>query len=474
MNRMKMSVRRNRVHGWLRLAALLILSAGQAFGADRPNVVFILGDDQAWWDYSFMRRPGVEKAAIDLNPAIYQVAKTPAIDRLADAGLTFTHGYSMPVCRPSLASIITGAFPHQHYITGNDLVAGGVRVPDETVEYRMQVFQTLPRILATRLGYTSFQTGKWWEGHHTNGGFTNGGFRAGDTANSVSTSNPDTRPPQWSGGKPSYVAARHGDWGLMVGRVDYVNQVQSPAYPINYANTIVPVTDFIDAQVAAHQPFFLWYAPMLPHGPYDPPTGLRNIYDALIAEPDEAGDPFAIQYANIERFDGGVGALLDHLDAVGIASNTIVVMLSDNGYIPKTPSAYAPKSKDTRLRGRGADSDHRALAQPHQGGWRTPAPDHYQTRQSRRSGAHRARCGRLGTLARDDRRQSSGSECRGGARHGFWRGSQHRDHQPPRPALVPPGPLRDPRWVEAAPFHERDLRTLSPLRQRHRGARGSI
>ena len=344
-------IHQSRVRGLLRLAAFLILSAGQAFGAERPNIVFILSDDQAWWDYSFMRRPGVEKAAIDLNPSIYQVAKTPAIDRLADAGLTFTHGYSMPVCRPSLASIITGAFPHQHYITGNDLVAGGVRVPDQTVEYRMQVFQTLPRILASRLGYTSFQTGKWWEGNHTNGGFINGSFRSGDTANSLSTSNPDTRPPQWHGSAPSYLAARHGDWGLMVGRVDYVNQVQAPAYPINYANTIVPATDFIDSQVAAHQPFFLWYAPMLPHGPYDPPSGLRSIYDALIAEPDEVGDPFATQYGNIERFDGGVGALLDHLDAVGIASNTIVVLLSDNGYIPLTPSTYAPKSKDTAYEG---------------------------------------------------------------------------------------------------------------------------
>lgn|GEM_PF-235621 len=327
------------------------------FGGQRPNIVFILSDDQAWWDYSFMRRPGVEKAAIDLNPSIYQVARTPAIDRLADEGLTFTHGYSMPVCRPSLASIITGTFPRQHRITGNDLVAGGERIPDQAVEYQMQVFQTLPRILAARLGYASFQTGKWWEGHPANGGFTNGAFRAGDTANSVSTSNPDTRPPQWSGGKPGYVTARHGDWGLMLGRVDYVNQVANPAHPIHYANTIVPATDFINAQVAARQPFFLWYAPMLPHDPYDPPAGLRNLYDDLIAESDETGDPFAIQYANIERFDGGVGALLDHLDAVGIASNTIVVFTADNGFIPRTPlvgtgtNAYAPKSKTTAYEG---------------------------------------------------------------------------------------------------------------------------
>ncbi|NCQ33329.1 MAG: hypothetical protein GW802_38940, partial [Armatimonadetes bacterium] len=94
----------------------------------------------------------------------------------------------------------------------------------------MQVMHPLPRTLADQLGYTSFQTGKWWEGHHTNGGFT-----AGDTVNSTAAG---TAPIQWSAAQPSYVTARHGDWGLMAGRVDYVNDVANPAHPIPYANTI--------------------------------------------------------------------------------------------------------------------------------------------------------------------------------------------------------------------------------------------
>ena len=90
-----------------------------------------------------------------------------------DEGLTFTHGYTTPICRPSLASIITGAVPHQTLVTGNDLTG---RPPDQIVEERMQVLHPLPRTLATELGYTSFQTGKWWEGDFANGGFTDVGL----------------------------------------------------------------------------------------------------------------------------------------------------------------------------------------------------------------------------------------------------------------------------------------------------------
>ena len=287
--------------------------------AQSPNVIFILGDDQGWYDYGFMQRPGVDKAAVTLNPSIPQIVKTPAIDRLADEGLAFIHGYSAPVCRPALASIITGTYLQQHWVTGNDLVNGsGAVINDSTVEARMQVLHPLPRTLFNQLGYTSFQTGKWWEGHHTNGGFTHG-----DTVNSIAGG---SQPPQWSGSRPGYVTNRHGDWGLMTGRVDYVNDIQAPAHPIPYANTVQTVTDFINTQVAADQPFFLWYAPFLPHTPHDPPSGLLAQYTALGLSSADAN-----YYANIERLDGGVGAILDHLDAKGIANNTIIIMICDNG-----------------------------------------------------------------------------------------------------------------------------------------------
>jgi arylsulfatase A-like enzyme len=289
--------------------------------ASNPNVIFILGDDQAWHDYGFMQRPGVDRAAVQLKPSIpLNVVKTPAIDRLADEGLAFIRGCGAPVCRPALASIVTGTYLQQHLITGNDLVNGsGTVINDSTVEARMQVLNPLPRTLFNQLGYTSFQTGKWWEGHHTNGGFTQG-----DTANSIATG---TAPSQWAGSRPSYVAAaRHGDWGLMTGRVDYVNDIAAPAHPIPYANTIQTVTQFINTQVAAEQPFFLWYAPYLPHNPFDAPSGLVATYTALGLNSTEAN-----YYANIERFDGGVGAILNHLDAQGIADNTIIMLICDNG-----------------------------------------------------------------------------------------------------------------------------------------------
>ena len=72
----------------------------------KPNVVFIISDDQAWGDYGFMGHPHIA---------------TPALDRLAAQSLVFERGYTpVPLCRPSLASIVTGLYPHQHGVTGND------------------------------------------------------------------------------------------------------------------------------------------------------------------------------------------------------------------------------------------------------------------------------------------------------------------------------------------------------------------
>jgi uncharacterized sulfatase len=74
-----------------------------------PNIVLIISDDQAWTDFSFMQHPHI---------------RTPNLDRLARESLTFTRGYvPSSLCCPSLASIITGLYPHEHKITGNDPIA---------------------------------------------------------------------------------------------------------------------------------------------------------------------------------------------------------------------------------------------------------------------------------------------------------------------------------------------------------------
>ena len=124
-----------------------------------PNVVLIIADDQSWTDYSFMGHPQVH---------------TPRIDRLAAEGLTFRRGYvPSSLCSPSLASILTGLYPHQHRVTSNDppLPAGktgqaanrdpGFRAQREEMIAFFDKAPTLPRLLAGQ-GYPSFQAGKWW------------------------------------------------------------------------------------------------------------------------------------------------------------------------------------------------------------------------------------------------------------------------------------------------------------------------
>ena len=86
-----------------RAAALCAGIVLQAAAAQPPNILFIISDDHAWTDYSFM---GHRKVA------------TPSLDKLASQSLVFQRGYvPSSLCCPSLASIITGLYPHQNFIT---------------------------------------------------------------------------------------------------------------------------------------------------------------------------------------------------------------------------------------------------------------------------------------------------------------------------------------------------------------------
>lgn len=252
-----------------------------------PNIVFILSDDQAWTDYSFMGHPHIE---------------TPRIDQLAKESLTFTRGYSAaPLCRPSLASIITGLYPHQHGITGNDPTfkysGEGRKYSTGWLEQRQQKNKTmvsqlekyppLPELLSKK-GYRSLQTGKWWEGHYENGGFTDG----------MTTGEPENR-------------GRHGDLGLKIGR-----------------EGMKPITDFLDEAEREKTPFFLWYAPFLPHTPHNPPDSLFRKY-----KKQTPSESIAKYWAMCEWFDQTVGQLMDELKVRRLSENTLVVYVCDNGWI---------------------------------------------------------------------------------------------------------------------------------------------
>ena len=104
-----------------------------------PNVLLIISDDQSWTDFGFMGHPAI---------------RTPHIDRLARQSAVFPHGYvPSSLCRPSLATMVTGLYPHQHGITGNDPPRGTDR---GKMLKHIRAHPTLPRWLAAK-GFRSLQ-----------------------------------------------------------------------------------------------------------------------------------------------------------------------------------------------------------------------------------------------------------------------------------------------------------------------------
>jgi arylsulfatase A-like enzyme len=273
------------------LALLPLLCLSCTYAPQRPNVVLIISDDQAFSDFGFMG---------------HETIKTPHLDQLASEGVLFTRG-SVPssLCRPSLASLATGLMPHRHGVTGNDPPRG---VNRRKVVDRFKRNTTLPTMLG-KAGYRSHQSGKWWEGHYREGGFTHG----------MTHGDPKRR-------------GRHGDVGLTIGR-----------------KGMQPIYDFIES---GDDPFFLWYAPFLPHTPHTPPDRILKKYSG------KGLNKFVARYyAMCEWFDETCGELLGYLKQKGLEDNTIVVFVTDNGWIQRTDNGrFAPRSKRS----------------PYEGGVRTP------------------------------------------------------------------------------------------------------
>ena len=87
-------------------AALLACFCLPLSAADRPNILMIVSDDHAWFDYGFMGSKAVS---------------TPHLDKLAAESRLFPRGYvTNSLCGPSLASMLTGRHVHRHGLTGND------------------------------------------------------------------------------------------------------------------------------------------------------------------------------------------------------------------------------------------------------------------------------------------------------------------------------------------------------------------
>ena len=262
--------------------ALLLLLGGAGARAQEPNIIVILADDLGYGDLGCY---GTDRI------------RTPRLDAMAAAGARLTDFYAFPTCSPSRAALLTGGYPPRVGIPQVVSPPGPAWTRDRQYGLHPEVV-TLPELLRSA-GYATGMVGKWHLGHFPQTMPDRHGF---DYYYGLPYSN-DMLP---AGGYPDLPLLRNRDTlGL------------NPDQRTLTADYTREALDFITRH-RDHR-FFLYLAHSMPHVPLHapPPTG-----------PGDARTPYA---RVVEELDAATGQLLDHLDALDLAANTLVIFTSDNG-----------------------------------------------------------------------------------------------------------------------------------------------
>lgn len=280
---------------------------GTAVPSERTNVILIMTDDQA-----------LRAISTENNPHI----RTPNLEKLAREGAYFSRAYvPLPQCAPSRASMITGRYPHEHGVVSNI-----ERIPDPRAT-------RLPALLK-KSGYRCAMIGKWHLGKlfEPGPGFDDG-WVVYDGRNRPRETK-YTNPTIYSNGKTVAYERFLGDVFT-----DYA-------------------IEFIKDN--RQQPFFLWLAFHEPHAPltehpdhkYDPAAipFPESMKDDLTGKPaaQRDGDPhklfmqlepgrlkamLAKYYSMVSCADANVGRVVETLQSLGIENRTLLLFISDNGWL---------------------------------------------------------------------------------------------------------------------------------------------
>lgn len=261
----------------------------QALANERPNILLIMTDDQGYGDIGAHGNPYL---------------RTPNMERIGAEGVEMPTFVTYPNCSATRAGLLTGRYPYR---------TGVVAVTH--VDYYMNESEvTLAEVLGAN-GYATGIFGKWHLGDAYPMNPGNQGFdevlvhRAGG----IGAGNAKAGPPGNSYYDP--ILEHNGMRKQFKGYVDDI-----------FASATI---DFIAEKAKGDAPFFAYYATNLPHFPLDVPDSRADRFRAMGLHEDNA-----LVFGMIENIDANVGRLLDQLDALGIAENTIVIFLSDNG--PRT------------------------------------------------------------------------------------------------------------------------------------------
>jgi len=264
------------------LAASLGIGTTAFAQSAKPNIIYIISDDQGWKDVGFH--------GSDI--------KTPNIDALAAGGVRLGQYYAQPMCTPTRAALMTGRYPFRYGLQTGVIPQGGT--------YGLALDDHLLPELLRDAGYATAMSGKWHLGH----------------------------------AKAEFWPRQRGFdsfYGALLGEIDHFTHKAANGNPdwfrdneaieeegfdnILFANEAVRVIKEHDQS----KPLFLYLAFTAPHTPFQAPQEYldRNSHIA-----DESRRAYA---AMISVMDDGVGQVVAALEAAGMRENTLIVFQSDNG-----------------------------------------------------------------------------------------------------------------------------------------------
>ena len=291
-----------------RLAALglwlAIAQAGAALGEERPNVVVIVADDLGWADVGF------HGGSID----------TPALNRLAAEGVQLDRFYATPICSPSRAALMTGRDPMRLGVAYATIMPWSNVGIHPRERFMPQAFR--------EAGYQTAMVGKWHLGH------------------AQQTYHPNER------GFEHFYGHLHTEVGYFPpfasqgGRDFQRNGVSIDEEGYESFLLADEAVRWIQAR-DLDRPFFMYLPFLAPHTPLQAPAELIEKYQGLDDNSEAArsrsdrtnliaaltlqGSARGRYAAVVDAMDQAIGRVLAALDNAGIADNTIVWFLSDNG-----------------------------------------------------------------------------------------------------------------------------------------------
>ncbi|WP_193210684.1 arylsulfatase [Luteolibacter marinus] len=310
-------------------AALCGLLAFAAHAADKPNILFIMGDDVGYWNISAF------------NGGLMGYS-TPNIDRLAKEGGQLTCYYAQQSCTAGRSAFITGQMPFRTGMSkvglpGADL---GLQPEDPTIAE-----------LLKPLGYATGQFGKNHLGDKDEFLPSNHGFD--EFFGNLYHLNAEEEPENEDYPKDPEFKKKFGPRGVIHsfadGKIEDTGPLTKKRMETIDEEVLAKAKDFLDRSVKADKPFFCWF-------------NTTHMHNFTHVKPEDSGKTGLGLYADgMVYHDRTIGMLLDYVDQLGITENTIVVYTTDNGPMV----CLFPDAGSTPFRGeKNTNWD---------GGWRVPA-----------------------------------------------------------------------------------------------------